>query len=287
MKVVPIPSGAQAAPMGEGLRTLTMNTNATPPASIEAPQSQTPIADPGEIKDNEAKSDSETEATQPISHQYAALRKAQRAAQVKEAELKAREQELSTKFNDKDFVPVSQLKQGALKTLLGLGVTYDQLREELMANQANPDISRLEGEIKALKEGVDSKFNDSVEQQKQQILGQMKQEAIQLTAEGDTFALVRQTKSIPKVMQLIDEAHSKHGQVLTTTEALTLVEAELEKEAELFLSADKIRSKFAPQPQTLPPRQSGMRTLTNKDTASPPMSAKQRAMAAFYGRPTT
>lgn len=278
MIISPMPSNANVAPGAKGafdtLRSIKMRTQQEPSGGM-------PVAENEETGDNNGKLVSDVEETQPISPQFARLAKERRALQVKERELKAREEAMKAQPQD-GGITLARLKQEPLKVLLENGVTYDQLTDELLKNQGNPEVSALKSEIEALKEGVDNRFKESATQQEQQVLAEMKREASQLMAQGETYALVREMGQLPNVMTLIERTYRESGEVLDVSEALGLVEAELEKDAEKIASLSKVREKYMPQPQMMQQRQ-GMRTLTNRDTASVPMSPKQRAMAAFHG----
>jgi hypothetical protein len=170
--------------------------------------------------------------------------------------------------------------------MLEAGITYDQLAEAVLAQQSGPssEIRALKDEIKALKEGVDQKFTERTTQEEKQVLAEMQREASQLVAQGDDFELVRETRSVPDVMRLIEQTYRKTGEVLDVQEALSLVEQELVNESLKVARLKKVQSQLAPaepaQPQA---QQRTMRTLTNRDTANVPMTPKQRALAAFRG----
>lgn len=282
MKISPMPSlGTQVAtdgaqgPAVNTMRALKMATNATPGPSF--PQ-DLPVSD-----DNEDKSKAVVEATQPISPQSAALAKHRRALQVKERELADREKAILEKSQGSDSIALARLKSEPLNVLLEAGVTYDQLTEAILASQGNSEISALKAEINALKEGVDKRFVDSETQAEKQVLAEMQKEATQLVAQGDEFELVRETRSVPEVMRLIEMTYRETKEVLEVGEALKLVEEELFRRNQGLVKLKKMQGLFqppAPQPQ---PRAQGMRTLTNKDTASVPADRKQRALSAFYG----
>jgi hypothetical protein len=113
----------------------------------------------------------------------------------------------------------------------------------------------------------------------------MRREATQLAAQGDDFELVRETQSVPDVIQLIERTYDKTGEILDVSEAMKLVEDELFKRQQKLITLKKMRGLLPKQAEPVPQQrpQSGMRTLTNRDTASVPLSAKARALAAFYG----
>lgn len=283
MKISPLSAnglgavGAQA-PAPAQTRTFKMNTNATPGHLDELPSE-------GGEPSNPSPDGATSEVTQPLSPQFAALAKQRRALQVKEREIADREKALQTQPTSAG-VDVARLKSDPLGVLLEAGVTYDQLTEAVLAHQdGSSEISALKAKIEALEEGVDKKLSDRDQQTKQSVLAEMKREATQLAATGEDFELVRETRSIPHVMTLIEKTYDETGEVLDVREAMSLVEEELFKDAQKLANLKKVQAKFAPQPAPVPPPQSHrqMRTLTNRDTAQVPMSAKQRALAAFNG----
>lgn len=288
MKITPMPSTANTAPTPQGgpelLRSIKMTTNATP-GSFD-PSFDSPVAENANPPDNDDKLNQVNDETKPISPQFARLAKERRALQVKERELKAREEALAQNPQQGDSIQLARLKAEPLKVLLENGVTYDDLTQALLGNQANPDVIALKNELNELKQGVDKKFEDNASQQKQAALAEMKREATRLASNGEDYALTREMGRVPDVMTLIERTYDETGEILSVPEAMGLVEAELEKEAERIAKLQKIQSKFAPQqqPQPQPARQPVMRTLANSHTASAPMTAKQRAIAAFHGR---
>ncbi len=257
-----------------------MNTNATPGYVPEDPSLPIP--------DTEEPTEPADEATKPLSPQFAALAKQRRALQVKERELLDREKALTAQVPAQGTsVDLARLKSEPLSVLLEAGVTYEQLTEAILANQNgdSSQIRNLEAKIAALESGFDKKLTDRDSQQEQQVLAEMQREATSLVAEGDTFEMVRETRSVPDVMKLIERTYRDTGEVLDVREALQLVEDELLEESLKLARFQKVQSKLAPPaPPPPPPNQHRqMRTLTNRDTASVPMSAKARALAAFNG----
>ncbi len=289
MKISPVsaPSntvaGAEGGSRVDAIRALQMTTNATT-SQLDIPQ---PIPDEKLLieDNNDTESNLTEEATQPISPQFAALAKQRRALQVKERELREKEKAIEAKLQGSDAVEIARLKSEPLSVLLENGVTYDQLTEAILANQGNSEVNALKAEIEALKEGVEKKFTERDTRAEQQVLNEMRQEANELVNQGDTYELVRATGSVPDVIRLIEMTYRESKEVLDVSEACQLVEDELFARNQKLAGLKKMQSLFAPS-QPAPEaqqRQQGMRTLTNKDTASVPMTAKQRALAAFYG----
>lgn len=284
MKISPI-----AAPMAttvsgnpqtshvETLRKIQMNTNATPlPNQYQQQELRN--------QDNNIQPEEPVAVTQPLSPQLALLAREKRALQVKERELRNRERALSQNTGNSG-IDLARLKSEPLRVLLENGVTYEQLTQEIMSGQSNSEINTLKAKIDSLEKGFDQKFTDRDAQAEKQVLAEMQREANQLIQNSDDFEFVRETRSVPTVMQLIERTYRESGEVLDTSEALRLVEEELFKDAQKMARLKKMQSQMspvAPQMQTQL-RQTGMRTLTNRDTASVPLSRNARAMAAFYG----
>jgi hypothetical protein len=84
-------------------------------------------------------------------------------------------------------------------------------------------------------------------------------------------------------MRFIEKTYDETGDVVDVHEALQLFEEEYFKDALKLANAKKVQSKLAPPAPVPQPQRSGMRTLTNRDTAQMPIDRKQRALAAFHG----
>ncbi len=291
MKISPMPAlsntvagvdaGSPVSSAVEKMRSLKMNTNATPgpagpPPEIVRAEQELPISDNNVSKVDDA-------VTQPLSPQFAELARRRRSLQVKERELADREKALADKSQDVNYIERARLKSQPLKVLTEeLGVTYDQLTEEILRGQEAGLSSQQVEEI--IEKRLEKKLAEQSSASEQQVLAEMRREAQQLSAQGDTYELVRETKSIPHVMQLIERTYRETGEVLDTTEALKLVEDELVSRYKRLSNLQKLQSQNPPlQPPQPQLRQPGMRTLTNKDNASVPLSPKARALAAFYG----
>jgi len=126
------------------------------------------------------------EETQPLSPQFAALAKAKRALQVERAELAKMKAELEQKAqgNLEEYVSKADLKANPLK-IFETGVTYDQLTEAILnnPNAGSSEIAALKAEIQALKEGLDTKFNERDQLSEKQVLAQMLRDTESFTAD--------------------------------------------------------------------------------------------------------
>jgi len=218
-----------------------------------------------------------TEDPKPLSPQFAALARQQRALQVKERELDDREKAFASSATD--HVKLADLKSKPLEVLLANGVTYDQITEGILANPGNPEMESLKAEMKAMMAKVDQIPKDQEAASKAQVIQEMTRDATAM-AETPEFELVKATGSIPQVIELIERSFQKTGEILDVKEAMSLIEDDLFEQNLKIAQSAKIRGALAPSPAAKP----GMRTLTNKDNASPVLTAKERARRAFYNQ---
>jgi hypothetical protein len=267
----------QASRMAPSVRSLKMTTNATPGTMPEV-EAEVPLT-------KTATDEGATEATQPLSPQMAAIRKAQRALQQERQAFEREKAEMQARSTQEPGIDLARLKSDPMRVLLENGVTYDQLTEAILSDSNNtmPEIQSLKAEIKALKEGVDKTLSDKDAQAEQAVLAEMRREADRLARDGEDFELIRTTGSLDQVMELIEKTYRTSGEVLDVTEAMQLVEEELITESLKLAANNKIRSRLQPQQVPGTPQQRPM-TLTNRDGAAPPLSRKQRALLAFQGQ---
>lgn len=226
------------------------------------------------------------EATQPLSPQFAALAKQKRAFQLEKAEFEKQKAELASQSNGFDPEQFkARLQSDPLGVLQEHGVTYDQLTEAILSDktQDNPRILALEQQIKALKEGVDKTFQTNEQRAEESALTEMLYEAEALSKEGEDFEMIRSEDAYDQVLRLIHKTYKDTGRVLDVREAMTRVETSLMARAEKLASINKVRNKIVPPSQPAQPAPRGMRTLTARDTASPTMDRRARAIAAAMG----
>jgi hypothetical protein len=231
-----------------------------------------------------------SEETKPLSPQFAALAKQRRALQVKERELQDREQALQqSPGQDASGELAARLKSEPLRVLQEQGVLtpdfYNAFTEFLVSGQSgvNPDVQALKDEIKALREGVDKQLSERDQQAETQVLNELRKEADLLARDGDTFELVRETNSVPKVIELIHRTYKESGEVLDVSDAMQMVEDHLLEENLKIANYKKIQSRFQ---STQDPQLQQQRpiTLTNRDTAQQPMDRRARALLAATGQ---
>lgn len=289
MKISPVPSvsnsvsasnpqASQESKVSQ-MRTLKMNTNATPGNYDYAPPEDE--EKPSILPSSESKTTEEV--TQPISPQFAALAKQRRAIQLERQLLDKEKAEWASKSQGSDSVPLARLKSEPLSVLLESGVTYDQLTEAILANQGNSDLNALKAEMNALKEGIDKKFVENESRDEQRLYSQVDRDAKDLIAtKVKDFELVSKMGRKDVAVEVWKREFKETGNFPDIEDILRDVETQCLKECEEFTKLDKIQALF-PQRAPEPQQRQGMRTLTNKDTASIPTSPKARALAAFYG----
>ncbi len=280
-----VPSDTQADPQvaraQESVRKIKMRTNfntnrddvLTESATIDAVVPEVaPPADPV------------PEVTAPISPQLAAIARQRRALQVKESEIAAREKALADQATGS--LDIAKLKSNPLSVLQEHGVTYDQLTQAILADRdgVNPDIQALKAQVQALEKGLDTRLSERDSQAEQQVLSELQREAKALIGRDDTYEMIKTQRMEPKITELIHRTWKSTGEILDVSEAADLIETDLLNDAVKIAGLKKVQSKLTPiqAPPQVQQRQ-GIRTLTNRDTASAPLSARARALAAFNG----
>lgn len=258
-----------------------------------AAASKVPLeAAPSTTIDTSGQTNATVESTQPLSPQFAALAKERRAAakerqavEVMKRELEAEKAKMGNP-QEGEYISKADLLANPLK-IFDAGLTYDQLTEAILSNQSGitPEIKALKEELARVKEDVNKTLTDRDTQAEKQVLAEMRKEATGLIQSGDTYEMVRETKSLPHVMDLIYRTYKSTGEVLSVQEALNLVETDLITETLKVANINKVKSKLAPEPVQQPPMSQGkqMKTLTNRDGASIPLDRRARAIAAMHG----
>lgn len=233
------------------------------------------------IPDTSVQAGAASEAREPLSPQLAALGIQRRAFQQERQAFEKEKAEMPSKLKNEIY---SQLKTNALSVLQEAGVTYDQLTDEIVAQQrgVSPEVQALKAQIKTLEEGFDKKLSDRDAESEQAVLGQMRT-TIDTLSLRDDFELIRSTNSQAEVVNRIHDHWKKTGQVLGEEEAMTAIENELLNGFLELQKTKKAQSKSVPPAPLQQAARSGIRTLTNKDSARPVLDRKARAIAAMQG----
>lgn len=261
--------------------------------------------------------ESQDKPSDPLSSQYALLAKKEKAlrAQIqahkaREEELKKREAAISSKDSEytQNFISREKLKSNPLEVLSELGVSYDDITAAVL-NSPNQVPHEVSNEIKALREELKSlrseqenskkSFEEQQKQAYQQAVNQLKRDATALVeSDPATYEAIKSTNSVSDVVELIEETFKRDGYVMTVEEAAKEVEEYLIEEAARLSKLSKIQKMFQPkvdQPkaqasekqvsESKPSQtQQQMKTLTNAVNASRPLTARERAIAAYEGK---
>ena len=258
------------------------------------------VEQPSEVTEPESK-----EA--PLSPQYAALARKEKAIRAKaiaqeqsfkarEAALIAREAELTSKSNPSldNYISKDKLKENAFGVLSELGLTYDQLTEQAIAQQS-PEwqmFSQMRQEMqeelrKVREEQAESRksFEQQQAQAYQQALSQIRNETKNLVNSDPSYEAIKATGSVNDVVELIERTFNEEGRLLTVEEAASAVEEYLTEEATKLSRLGKIQKRLEqakqPSTKTQPSAANQMKTLTNSVGAQKPLSARERALLAF------
>lgn len=245
-----------------------------------------------------------------LARQEKALRAKQQAQdqafKAKEAALTAREAELASKgqFDTSKYVDRQRLKTDTLGVLAEEGLSYDELTQQILNQQ--PRDPRVEAQLARQAEMID-KLNAKLEaQEKGSVAAQEAQyktavETIRtdvknLVKTDTSFEAIRATNSINDVVELIEKTWAQDGVLLTNEEAAQMVEDHLTEQLTKYSRIDKIQKRLnanastsqkAASAQTpaavAPKQQQPMKTLTNANSSTRQLSARERALLAFKG----
>ena len=184
-----------------------------------------------------------------------------------------------------ETVAVARLKSEPLKVLLEAGVTYDDLTQAILNNPGNSELYDLRREFNSYKQEVQEQFTQREAAAEAQALREIANEAKSLVYGTQDFELIKSMGHVKSVPKLIEAHYRKTGDLMSVHEACQKIEDELFKDAQRVAGLEKVRSQLNPATGRPPQmqRQAGMRTLTNRDTSTVPMTARQRAIAVFNG----
>lgn len=263
-----------------------------PPAGRVQPktgQSDTNIDPPA--ADTAGSSDAKLEALARKEKAVAAQRQAMKAERDAWATEKQRQQQESTL--------AARLKQDWLAVLTEQGVPYDDIVAKLVGQEPpKPEeaaVNALKAKIKALEDAQAQQAKNAEEQQTQaykQAVQQISKDVSLLVDGNPEFSLIAESNSQQAVVELIEQTFKQTGVVLSNEEAAREVENYLEAESFKVTQYKKIQEKLlkaaapAQTPAAKPQQTQQMKTLTRQVQApSKPLSARDRAIAAFRGEP--
>ena len=243
-----------------------------------------------------------------LSPQYAALARKEKAMRMKaaqqsealkarEAAIAAREAELASKQTQDltNYIPKDKLKDNALQVLSELGLTYDDVTQQAIAQQS-PEwqmFAKMRAEVQeelrqVREEQANSKkaFEQQQAQSYQQALKQIRTETRDLVNSDPQYEAIKATGSINDVVELIERTFNEEGRLMTVEQAANAVEDFLTEEATKLSKIEKIKKRLQTQEQPQTPKSqqpvgNQIKTLTNTLGAQKPLSARERALLAF------
>lgn len=281
--------------------------NLTNSESSQAPTEDTKAEDPQLTARLQQLAKRERAARFKIQQQEQALKSKEDAIAAKEAELAAREKAL----DPNQYVSKQRLKQNTLDVMAENEISYDQVTEQyLQAPGKNPQteaaLNRLAEENKQLRASIDEIKNgqkSAEENQYNQAIKQIERDATKLISSNDSYELIRNSGEVKEVVKLIEQTFKEEGYIMSVQEAAELVEKELEdRTIKFFEKTNKLKQRLAPKPN--PAQQASaatqvateqktsaqaqqtqpMKTLTNANSSTRQLSARERALLAFKGQ---
>lgn len=269
----------------------------------------------GESRTNEAPTSTvaDTPAEEPLSTQYAALARREKAARARatqqatelkaaqdalaaeRAALAAQKDEYSSKYVAKDA-----FQADPLKALTDAGLSYDQITE-LLLNQSNtpsnPAMDRTIAQLNAKIAELEAKTTSATKliedrdiQARTQAVNQIKADVNKLVFTDPNFETIKAMNQSEEVVRLIEETFDKEGVLMTVEEAAQEIENYLVEEIyNAATKSSKVKSRLQPvsaplaQKQNPPSSNNQLKTLTNSVGSTRQLSARERALMAFRG----
>lgn len=274
------PIEPDAAPVeSQNKSTSGFQENAVPLEAKTEVAPETPVV----VSDTNVQAKPEPEAIGKVSHELALLAKEKRALQTEREQL-ARDKEALTGQSSEALI--KKLKTNPLSVLLENGVTYEQLTDEILKSQGNNEVAALKAEINSLTKSIDEKFQERDTQQEESVYGYMRQEVDKLSFSSNKYKLIREEKAQDKVMEFVKKKWKEDNEILTEEEAMDTIEGILREDARRYAKyiGELEETKTPEEPPPVQVTGQKTKTLTNKDSAHPPMSRRQRAIAAALGQ---
>lgn len=311
-------SAAPAAPKAASEPTPVPNPSQVSPEELSAVKAPTEAAPANEETTERSPSlNSEKTEDPEISSRLAQLVKrekairikqqqAEQALKAKEAELAKREAELAEKFkvDQTQYISKQRLKENPLDVLAEAELSYDELTNQVLnAQPKNPRyeayIQKLEAQIAQLVEKtnkVEKTYETQQQEAYQAAIKQIEKDATKLINSNPDYELIRNSGEIKEVVELIERTYKEDGELLSVQEAADLIEKELEERTiKFFEKTEKLKKRWAPkapasveakpvQEQTPQKEQTQtMKTLTNTNSSTRQLSARERAILAMKG----
>ena len=302
----PVQNASSVQP--EEMGAIRANTN-----TLESAVEQQRVEPKAELDESPA---AEQKSEDPLSSQYALLARREKAlrakAQQQEQVYKAREEALKAKeaalaVKDAEYqtgyISKAQLKTNTLAALEDAQVSYDEITQAILNNQTPLDprtqnlMAKMEAKISKLEAELGEGKKAQSDQQTQAYQAAVKQietDVRALVKLDPAYETVRETNSIKDVVELIEQTYKEEGTLLSVEEAAQLVEDELLSQIDRLTKIEKVKNRLSPKPAASEqvqaqtpskptPQQQPMKTLTNANSSTRQLSARERALLAFKG----
>lgn len=290
----------QATRTQQSLKRIKMKTQVSPDRPIEAVVQEALTAAPVDNPTPDTNEQAQVvEETKPLSPQFAALAKRQRALQVKEREVALREEALKNQPPQQSADElIARLKASPFRVLTKeIGIPYDHLVQDVM-NDPGPQSIDPSVINDLVDKKIEEKLGNRDSQSEQQVLASMRRDVVALASQGDTYEAIRTAKAYDDVVTLMhrvfkngwEEKGYEPGYVMETEDAAQIIENRLIEESIPFAQLKKVQTRLTPQQvqavveqqlQTPKPGVRVMKTLTNRDGVLPTTDRRSRAIAAF------
>jgi hypothetical protein len=300
-------------------KTAVLNPSRVSVEELSAIKSPTKPSNNGQPTTSEAQTTAAPDETkpavveEPLSSQYAALARKERAAraqaQARDAEFKAKEAAFKIEqeaFKAREleyqskYVAKDSFQADPLKALTDAGMSYDQITEMLLNQQAQPtnpvydnklaQLNAKIAELEAKTASASKLIEDRDVQARQQAVSQIAADVNKLVFTDPAYETIKNNNQGKEVVRLIEETFDKEGILMTVEEAAQAVEDELVEQIYLAASkSSKVQKRLQPvsallaQKQSAPSSNNQLKTLTNSVSSNRQLSARERAILAFKG----
>lgn len=237
----------------------------------------------------------------PMSPQFAALARKERAIREQSRAIQAEKQAMQAKIADLENQTNSKWKERLTSnpwdTLLEAGLTPEQATN-IILNQPKPEeveLLKLKKEIEALKSSQDDSknlFQKQQEQQYQQAKQQINRDVKLLVDSDETFETIKHMGAQEAVTELIEQTYQQQGYIMDIDEAAKEVEEYLVDHSLKLARLKKVQSRLNPAVETAQKpnlnQKPQMNTLSNRmNPTTKPLTdreRKERAILAFQGK---
>lgn len=279
-------------------------TESTPtPEPVTEPQTAQPVpVEKVEVKENKEEPQLSERIQQLIRREKQQRIKAQRQEEEfkrREAELKAKEASLKPQEPDlSQYIPKSRLKESLMDVLSEQEIPLEEVTKQLLeAPQRNPRydalLAKQEARIAQLQQQIEQQQKQAVESQDaayKAAVNQLHVDVKGLVKDNPSYEAIRFAKAERDVVDLIEKVYKAEGRIMDVEEAANEVETYLiDSNYEFVNKVNKLKTRFTPPAKEVKPKedttpkQTPMKTLTNANSSTRQLSARERAILAFKG----